>query len=587
MKYEISDDSITCRRDICGKQASQIFYDPRVVVETYNHSEVVNAIATADEISRTTDLIMCGFVAYEAASALNEKLSTKEPADEIPLVWFAGFKSWYLQPRQRIQSTDIAFNWTEDLDRESYMSSFNKIKDSLLHGNTYQVNLTVRSKSAFNGNPLELYENMIYAQKGNHSYFIETSKFSVLCASPELFFQTTDNLITLAPMKGTMARGKTLKDDAERYQLLKTSEKEISENLMIVDLIRNDVGQICKFGSVTGQDIFKIEQFPHLWQMTSTIKGTLLDHVDLVSIFKALFPCGSVTGVPKVSTMKIITELEKSPRAVYCGAVGTINYANKLRVYDFAVAIRTAVINKLTNLVTFGSGGGITIQSDSNSEWKELKLKLSPVRHDPLPDKLLETMRYEPQSGIKNLQRHIDRLCSSLTYFNIPFERVEIIDKLIAYCHTLDILSRVRLTVDTLGIIEITSSDFIDNESSSVALTLADEPIESNKLFLYHKYEDRSFYSTIKNSHPESDDVILFNENGHLTETTTANIAVKIDGIWITPKVTCGLLFGVEREVLLENNKIIEGTVLTSVLTESTELAVFNSLRGWTSAFLL
>ncbi len=566
---------------------SQIFCDPRIVIETYNHSEVINTIARADEISRTTDLMMCGFVAYEAASALNEKLSTKNPMNEIPLVWFAGFKSCYLQPRQPIQNTDIAFNWTEDLDREAYISSFNRIKDRLLNGDTYQVNLTARSKSAFIGDPLELYENMIYAQQGNHSFFIDTSKFSILCASPELFFQTSDILITLAPMKGTMARGKTLKDDAASYQLLKTSEKEISENLMIVDLIRNDIGQICKFGSITGQEIFKIERYPHLWQMTSTIKGTLLDHVDLVSIFKALFPCGSVTGVPKVSTMKIITELENSPRGVYCGAVGTINYANKLRAYDFAVAIRTAVINKSTNLVTFGSGGGITIQSNPNSEWKELKLKLSPVRHDPLPDKLLETMRYEPQSGIKNLQRHIDRLCSSLTYFNIPFVKVEIIDKLIAYCHTLEILSRVRLTVDTLGIIEITSCDFMDDESSSVSLTLADEPIESNKLFLYHKYENRSFYSNIKNSHPESDDVILFNGNGQLTETTTANIAVKIGGIWITPKVTCGLLLGVEREVLLENNQIIEGTVLASVLTKSTELAVFNSLRGWKSAFLI
>jgi para-aminobenzoate synthetase/4-amino-4-deoxychorismate lyase len=355
--------------------------------------------------------------------------------------------------------------------------------------------------------------------------------------------------------------------------------KERAENLMIVDLIRNDLGRIAEYGSVRTTSLFDAERYPTVWQLTSTVQARLRADVDLAEIFATLFPSGSVTGAPKRAAMQAIAELETRPRGVYCGAVGVCGPGPRPHA-RFAVAIRTATTDLASGQTEYGAGGGITWDSDSAAEWQELVGKMSILKPVAQFCGLFETMRCESDGSVRNGDRHLDRMAESADYIGLPFDRAAAVTKL-ATCHP----GRVRLGLDAAGALSI-RQDTLDDSPVPVRLAWCDEPVHSGDRRLFHKTTDRAGYERRRARRPDADDVLLVNERDEVTETTTANDAVRIGRRWWTPALTCGLLPGVERARLLEDGTLAERRIGRSeVLTH--ELAVISSLRGWRAATLI
>lgn len=327
-----------------------------------------------------------GFVSYEAAPGLNPDLVTHRPDGHLPLLWFgicgpptrcAPITGRYpATPGYRVSP------WRLEWDEAGHRDRVRRVKAHIEAGETYQCNLTARMRARCGGDLGAYYADLARAQHGAHSAFVDTGRFAVLSASPELFFERSGERITLRPMKGTTTRGRNADEDAALAAALRSSAKERAENIMIVDLLRNDIGMIARTGSVVTSRLCSVERFRTVYQLTSRIDALVDRHVPLVDLFRALFPCGSVTGAPKAATMEIIRELESGPRGVYCGAIGHLAPTGSAR---FNVAIRTVVVDRHTGLATFGTGGGITWSSDPAAEYAELLAKtriLGHVDHD-------------------------------------------------------------------------------------------------------------------------------------------------------------------------------------------------------------
>jgi para-aminobenzoate synthetase/4-amino-4-deoxychorismate lyase len=370
---------------------------------------------------------------------------------------------------------------------------------------------------------------------------------------------------------------------------------------MVVDLLRNDLGRIAVPGSVAVPELWQVERHPTLWQLTSSVSARAEVGVALGDVFAALFPSGSVTGAPKVSAMAVISDLERSPRGVYCGAVGlvqpgpTSDSVSEGASARFAVAIRTAVVDKALHVVEYGSGGGITWDSSASAEWDEVLVKTKAVT-DTSPfarsgDSLLETMGFDPATadeidgGIRNLQRHLARLASSAAYFGMPAP-TEAEGQIAKAVSGLRVSARVRLVFGFDGRFEVETSPLDKEELGSDPLKLCvdSEPLNSFDVGLFHKTTDRRRYDDRAQRHGQADDVVLINERDEVTETTRANLAVRIGVRWLTPSLDCGLLPGVERASLLDSGRLIERVVTLDQLRRADEVAIFSSLRGWRSA---
>jgi para-aminobenzoate synthetase/4-amino-4-deoxychorismate lyase len=400
-------------------------------------------------------------------------------------------------------------------------------------------------------------------------------------------------------MKGTAARGRWADEDVRLAEVLRTSEKERAENLMVVDLLRNDLGRVSKTGTVSVPELWRVDRHPSVWQLTSTVTGTVDEATGVLDVFRALFPSGSVTGAPKVATMEIIRDLEQSPRGVYCGAVGLMEAepASAGQVTGvsarFSVAIRTAVVDKVRQLAEYGSGGGITWDSSAGSEWNEVIIKTSSLAASRSSDWsngfLFETMRFDPQSvdgcdtGVRNLTAHLARMTSSADYFGLPVPS----DLQGAVAQAVDGLSvpgRLRLLLHLDGGLETEVNPLGDEPATVQWLCLDGVPIDSRDVTLFHKTTDRRPYLERALRHPEADDVILVNERGEVTETTRANLCVQLDGRWCTPPITCGLLPGIERGRLVQLGRLVERAITIEQLGWAEGLATVSSLRGWRGA---
>ncbi len=580
-------ENISCRKDNFSAKSHIQYQNLLKVLYTHDLNEVQSTICSMEEFAKEHKCYVAGFVSYEAAPGLNNNLITKDPDPAVPLVWFAAFSKQIEVPFNFKSDCELPQNLIGDFEMEEYERKIAQIKEEILSGNTYQVNFTSRLKCSVEVSPITIYELLATNQKGDYSTLIDTDKFSVISASPELFFKIENNLIVSKPMKGTMRRAKSYQEDEKTRLSLLSSDKDISENLMIVDLIRNDLGMISDIGTVKVPSHFVAEKYPTVWQMTSTVEGKLKSQTSICDIFQAIFPCGSVTGVPKVSTMKIIATTEKSTRGVYCGAVGCFDYTQRSLRAEFSVAIRTGFLNKLENCLYFGTGGGIVHQSDSKAEWAELQAKAQIMRKYNFPHALLETMYFSPKSGIKNFERHLNRLSDSAQYFDFNFD----LDKIRSECFKVfkgELRElRIRLILFNNATFDIQTFPFVANKTDGILLGLSQIGVNSEDISLYHKYEDRAFYENCRNNSKSYDDVILWNENGHITETTTANIAIFKEDRWITPSLSCGLLPGVERAVLIDDRKIQEGLIDIKELTSQTKCIVFNSLRGIREAKIL
>lgn len=517
-----------------------------------------------------------GFLTYEGAKAFDAAYKVKN-GHKMPLLWFGIFEEPMQESLYSTGSYHIE-NWEPTVTIDEYHAAIASIKQSIEKGDTFQANYTIRLHSKFHGDDLALFQKLKRAQSSNYCAYINTGEHSILSASPELFFHIENEEITTRPMKGTVLRGKTVLEDEENARWLYHSEKNRSENVMIVDLLRNDLGRIAEQGSVHVTKLFEIEHYPTVHQMTSTVKAKIRPNTSYVDIFKALFPCGSITGAPKISTMEIIADLESTPREIYCGAIGYFTPSGEA---VFNVPIRTVVIDQQTGQATYGVGGGITWDSTAEGEYHEVLAKASFLEKEvPEEFQLLESILLDDGEYFL-LTEHLHRLEQSAKYFGYPIDLISIQRSLNNFADEYKLGEfKVRLLLEKDGTITVEAQP-IKKLETPILVTLADKPISKENPFLYHKTTHRKIYKEFQNRFSEVFDVLLWNEDGELTEFINGNLVVELDGILCTPPTQSGLLSGTFRETLIKKGKIIERTLTITDLENCTSIWFINSVRKW------
>lgn len=546
--------------------------------------EVPGVIEAAERAAQCGSWV-AGYVAYEAAPAFDAALRVRNGTRSLPLVWFGVFATRVEVAPLPVPPDQRPPHWDLSWSPERHAQVVALIKELLAIGETYQVNLTVRLRTLVD-NPFDLYAGMALAQGGAYNAYLQTQGHAVVCASPELFFERTGRRLVTRPMKGTRPRGRWPDEDAAQAEALIESDKDRAEHVMIVDLVRSDLGRIARPGTVSVQDLAAVERYHTVWQLASTIGAQLPNSVGLGGVFAALFPSGSVTGAPKPRTMQIIADLESDRRGIYCGAIGYL-MPGSVPPARFAVAIRTATVDLATGIGEYGTGGGITWSSEADAEWAELLDKTAILDCAPRPDGLLETLRFDPATGPRHLERHLSRLAASADFFTIPFDPCHTRSEIKSACRAATEPRRVRVVLNASGTVSVSLSDLPLPRLGPVRLALARRGVHSSDVSLFHKTTNRSRYADLRTERPDVDDVIICNEHGEVTETTIANLAVLLGGRWWTPPLDCGLLPGVERGRLLEVGKLAEMVLTVADLGAAQELAVVNSLRGWQPAVFI
>ena len=551
------------------------FSRPHQIISAKKLEDVLPALREIEELVKDNHWHAAGFLSYESAPAFDPALQTK-PGTGFPYLWFG----LYPEPRTvRLPAPagpKPILHLQSINDRGSYNSVITKIKDCIAEGKTYQVNYTIRLQADFTGSAWDFFLHMAQSQS-NFAAYIDVDRHIICSASPELFFQLDGNTITCRPMKGTAKRGRTTIEDHQLSDWLKNSEKNRAENVMIVDMIRNDLGKIAEMGSVHVPHLFEIERYPTLWQMTSTV--TAKTRASLTEILTALFPCGSITGAPKISTMKIIATLENTPRKIYTGTIGHIS---PRRTASFNVAIRTLLVDKESRLAEYGIGGGVVWDSFSADEYAEALLKAQILVQQALPFSLLETLLWTQQEGFFLQEKHVARMLDSAAYFDILITKEKVEDYLQQIGSEFFRPQRVRVLLDQAGNLRHESAAFempVDNQTLKACL--AKKPVDSSNIFLFHKTTQREVYESTRKDSEEFDDVLLYNESGELTEFTIGNLVVELDGQLLTPPISCGVLAGTFRAYLVEKGQVVERTVTIDELNKSTKIFRVNSIRRW------
>jgi para-aminobenzoate synthetase / 4-amino-4-deoxychorismate lyase len=468
------------------------------------------------------------------------------------------------------------------LSSEDYARKIAAIHEYIRAGDTYQVNFTQKLRFDFTGSAAALFRAVTASQPVPYSAFLHTEDWKILSFSPELFFRRKDRQIRTRPMKGTAPRGADCAEDEAMAAWLQNDEKNRSENVMIVDLLRNDLGRICEFGSVEARRLFSIEKYETLFQMTSEVSGTLRAEVRNDEIFRSLFPCGSITGAPKLRTMEIIQELEAEPRDVYTGAIGFFSpYSEAV----FSVPIRTILLTGSRG--EMGVGSGIVIDSQADEEYRECQLKSRfltesvdrEAKNEPF--QLIESILW--QDGYRRLSMHIERLELSARYFEFRFDRTAILAALEAV--ECDLIpgqrTKVRLTLDQDGTTRITHAAAAENMPGKVAISA--RRVRSGDRLLRHKTTRRSLYDEQYQRAAALGfvDVLFLNERDEVTEGANNNIFAVKNGQWFTPPVTCGLLPGVYRRHLLETKPgAAEKILRLADLASADAVYLCNAIRG-------
>ncbi|HSJ33361.1 MAG TPA: aminodeoxychorismate synthase component I [Longimicrobiales bacterium] len=566
---------------------------PHRIIAAHRLEDVRPALREAERAAAGGAWV-AGFVAYEAAPAFDPALVTRAHAGPVPLVWFGAFDPPVPVAagniRESAEPSLPQLSWSADVPRADYDDAIRVIREAIADGSVYQVNHTIRFRAQCSIEPRDLYDALVAAGHGRYCALIETPDWAVISASPELFIDVRAGIVTTRPMKGTARRGRWTAEDDEAAAGLARSGKDRAENLMIVDLLRNDFGRVARFGAVEVHDMFAVETYPTVHQMTSTITARLRDGVTVDDIFAAAFPCGSVTGAPKIAALQHIARLEPSPRGVYCGAIGVLRPDGTA---TFNVAIRTLVIEKAADTAVYGAGGGITWDSVADAEYDEVIAKAALLTETPVPAfDLLETMRLE-NGIIPRLDLHLDRLAASARYWGFsedaPRRAAAALEQLRGTVATGT--WRVRMTVSRDAHVSVTRVRMEEHDSTGADavqhVVLADTPIDSGDRLLHHKTTARAVYDVRRAAHPDAFDVLLHNESGCITEFTIGNVVVEIDGERITPPRRAGLLAGTFREQLLRAGDVREGEIRVADLPRVTRLWLVNSLREWVPVRLM
>jgi para-aminobenzoate synthetase/4-amino-4-deoxychorismate lyase len=556
--------------------------DPVDVLQTHDLHHVKPLLHEIETRVERDGLYAAGMVGYEAAPAFDSALTVRPPGS-MPLAWFGLYRA--PERLDELPVPDEACrigDWRAMMSREAYGQAFSTIREAIAAGATYQVNLTYRLRTTFEGSAYAFFYRLASAQQGGCEAFLDLGRWQICSASPELFFRREGDVVLSRPMKGTAARGLTFEDDRARAKALAASVKDRAENVMIVDMIRNDLGRVADTGSVRVPRLFAIEQYPTVWQMTSTVCGR--SGASLDELFAALFPCASVTGAPKVNTMGLIAELERTPRGVYCGAVGYVAPGRRAR---FNVAIRTAVVDGDEHKVEYGIGGGIVWDSGEQAEYRETLAKRRILDEELRPFDLLETLLWEPGRGYFLLDLHLDRLCRSAQYFDYRVDLSTVRRSLLEQAAGLATPHKVRLRVGRDGKVMVEGAPLeMKGTKKPAILALSDGPVDRAERWLYHKTTRREVYEAARRSCPDADEVLLWNEAGEVTEGTISNILARIDGQWVTPPVSCGLLPGVLRQRLLERGRVQERVLRVSDLAVAERILLINSVRKCRPAVL-
>jgi para-aminobenzoate synthetase/4-amino-4-deoxychorismate lyase len=462
--------------------------------------------------------------------------------------------------------------WQALVSAAAYRRQVRQIRGLIVAGDTYQINYTFPLQAPFQGDTLAWFRQLCASQQADHCAFIQAGRFHLLSASPELFFKKTAQELATRPMKGTARRGRWPAEDRQAAQTLAASAKERAENVMIVDVLRNDMGRVSRIGSVKVARLCELERYPTVWQMTSTIVAQ--SEASVPEIMAALFPSGSVTGAPKIRATEIIRALEPYPRGIYCGAIGWWAPDGQA---EFNVAIRTVTVDTETGTARYHVGGGITLGSSPEKEYAECLAKAE-VLTRPLPVfELLESLRWD--GGYFLLCEHLERLAESAAYFDFAFDRPAVETALNRYVLTAAATFKIRLLLDRNGVCRVEGEPL--KPCAPLRVGLATAPVDTDQVWLYHKTTCREIYRQALLSRPDCEDVILWNQRGELTESTMANVVLELDGKLWTPPVACGLLAGTFRRHLLETGALQERVLHRDDLRRARAIRLINSVRRW------
>ncbi|HKP15510.1 MAG TPA: chorismate-binding protein [Gemmatimonadaceae bacterium] len=567
-----------------GRATRLTFTEPLAVCRANSIDRVVAVLDEADRAAHHGRWVV-GFVSFEAAAAFDPAFE-RPHAPSLPLAWFAEFAA----PDAPSDDGGASLHGDETGPAEltpaspvsevQYAEAVRRIHAYIDAGDVYQVNLTVPFTAPQRTSPRAIYERMRRAQGGAYSCLIDIGDACILTASPELFFERRADRIHSRPMKGTAPRGlHPLADAAARHRLLQ-SEKERAENVMIVDVVRNDLGRIANIGTVHVDALCHAERYPSVWQLTSTVGAELRRGVSLAEVFGALFPPASVTGAPKIRATSIIHELETAPREIYCGAIGIVRPGGDA---TFNVAIRTAWTAADSGLLHLNAGGGITADSTAIGELREVGAKIVAFTQPIDPPALFETMRVE-RGVVVRLDRHLSRLEASAGYFGLPFDRASarrVLDETIASSERADLM-RARLDLSPNGALTALARPHDPAlPPGGARVVLARSPVHRGDVRLYHKCADRSCYEAAMASAPGMFDVLLWNADRQATELTRGNLVVELGGRRLTPPLDCGLLGGILRGELLERGEIEESELDLDDVRRAERLWFVNALRGW------
>lgn len=528
-----------------------------------------------------------GYLRYEAACAFDPALAVRDP--DGPLAWFGVHDTALPWPGDDHDVAQPALTWQEPLSRGEFDLALIRLREAIAAGDLYQANYTSMLRGRLDGaagagpqaTARALFAALLRAQPGGYAAFIDDGEEQVLSASPELFFDWRAGRLLARPMKGTAARGASAQEDAEAAARLRQSAKERAENVMIVDLLRNDMSRLAEPFSVRVPRLFHAEALPTVWQMTSDVEAQTRPGCTLADVFAALFPCGSVTGAPKVSAMRMIRALEPGPRGVYCGAVGLVRPGGDA---TFNVPIRTVSLRG--GVARCGIGSGIVAESQPDGEWQEWQHKRAFLDRASAPFELLETLALE-DGRLRDAPAHLARMAAAAGHFGYPWPEQAAAQRLQALRKAHPLGSwRVRLLLDHGGRVRA-QAVAQDAAPQRVGLQLADKAFgASDSEFVRFKTTRRSHYEAFAPTRAGVFDTLLWNPRGELTECTRGNVAFRIDGQWVTPPLACGLLGGVGRERWLREGRMTESVVRLQDLPRVEALAFVNSLRGWIDAEL-
>jgi para-aminobenzoate synthetase/4-amino-4-deoxychorismate lyase len=561
---------------------SILFINPIDTIDAF-HKDDLQKCFQKIENALAHNYFVAGFISYEAGYLMEEALNPYFPKSKAPLLWFGVYEVPHFKEEPFLSSFKSPYYVSApslSVKYDQYKSNIEKIKYLISWGKTYQINYTLNYNFKFYGDITSFYSTLKKNQKVPYSALIGHKNKLILSLSPELFFRIDNNKITVKPMKGTATT-------STPSGWLAHDEKNLSENVMIVDLLRNDLGRICKPGTIRVDELYSVETYETISQMTSTVSGTLRPDISATEIIKNIFPCGSVTGAPKIQSMKIIRSLENTPRGVYTGAIG---YFSPQGEAVFNVAIRTIELEK-TGAKKYsgqmGVGSGIVYDSQARKEYHECLMKNKFLKKSTPKMGLIETMLCVDEE-IHHINMHLIRLKNSAQYFLIPCDLLRIKTALKRYAIKLKGKIRLRLVLRSGGQIKIEHQQLPSGPNAVRHIAFSEHAIKSDDPFLFHKTTFRQLYDReyARYSSRGFYDVIFYNEKKQITEGAISNIFLRIKGKYYTPPLSCGLLNGIQRQIFIKKTNAREKVLYLRDLQKGDKIILTNSIRGAKQVYL-